>query len=485
MKKLITAFLLTALTVSSLFSCASESKTDTSQTTAASQTSAVSDTEPVLETSDLDGFELRILNYDTTWFSWANTQMNADSLNGEILNDALYNRTLETEQNFNAKVTFNNVNMTDDIISQTVLAGDDSYDMSMLFDANIASVLTKGYLGYWDELVNINLSDPQWDADAASLYKFNGRQVAVSGDFSLYNYSTRHCYAFNKDMLATLNTGYDLYKLVNDGEWTLAKLYEIAGLAVSDINGDGSFTSDDRYGISGSVTRHYSALLAGANVRYVEKNGDGELYFAIPGNDYDISVMQKIVELNVGNQIFYNGVNDIGNNDATLFRNGHTLFTAAYINEVAALRDMDSDIGILPAPKFSEEQDSYYSLVEGGALSVILKSLSPDRYENAGILLNALAFYSHKEVIPAYTEVILKSKVSRDEESAAMIELIFNTSVNDLGTGVWSSIMKNIYTAKIFLPRSTDIVSVTASIEPKAEKAISDFMTAVNKQIES
>jgi hypothetical protein len=231
------------------------------------------------------------------------------------------------------------------------------------------------------------------------------------------------------------------------------------------------------------VTRHYSALLAGADVRYVDKNEEGTLYFTIPAGDYEMSVIQKIVELNVGNQIFSSGVNDIGGADATLFRNAHTLFTAAYINEVSALRDMDNDIGILPAPKFTEEQESYYSLVEGGALSVILKTLSPDRYENVGMLLNALAYYSRQDVIPAYIEVILKSKVSRDEESASMIELIFNTSVNDLGTGVWSAIMKNNYTQKIFLPRSTDVSSVTASIEPQAAAAIDDFMAAVDKQI--
>ena len=451
----------------------------------ANDTTQAAETEKPLETVDLDGFELRILNYDKTWFTWANTDMDAEELNGEILNDALFNRTLKTEQNFNAKVNFEYVKSTHDVIGPLVFAGDDVYDMAMLFDAAIDDAIASGWLGFWDELGTINFEDKHWDADVVKLYNFNGRQVALDGAFSLYNYSTRHCYAFNKRMLTDLNVGYNPYDLVNDGGWTLDKLYEIASAAVRDTDGDGNITVKDTFGISGTVTRHYSALLAGSGVRYVDKDAEGMLYFTVARDEYAVSVIQKLVELNVGNHIYSSGTNDIGGGDETLFRNGHTLFTAAYINEVSALRDMDDDIGILPPPKFTEDQKRYYSLVEGGALSVILKTLTPERYENVGILLNALAYYSRQDVIPAYIEVLLKSKVSRDEESASMIELIFDSSFYDLGTGVWSSIIKNNYTSKIFLPRSTNVASVTASIESQATAAIDEFMKAVNEQTAS
>ena len=451
----------------------------------ANDTTQAAETEKPLETVDLDGFELRILNYDKTWFTWANTDMDAEELNGEILNDALFNRTLKTEQNFNAKVNFEYVKSTHDVIGPLVFAGDDVYDMAMLFDAAIDDAIASGWLGFWDELGTINFEDKHWDADVFKLYNFNGRQVALDGAFSLYNYSTRHCYAFNKRMLTDLNVGYNPYDLVNDGGWTLDKLYEIASAAVRDTDGDGNITVKDTFGISGTVTRHYSALLAGSGVRYVDKDAEGMLYFTVARDEYAVSVIQKLVELNVGNHIYSSGTNDIGGGDETLFRNGHTLFTAAYINEVSALRDMDDDIGILPPPKFTEDQKRYYSLVEGGALSVILKTLNPERYENVGILLNALAYYSRQDVIPAYIEVLLKSKVSRDEESASMIELIFDSSFYDLGTGVWSSIIKNNYTSKIFLPRSTNVASVTASIESQATAVIDEFMEAVNEQTAS
>ena len=177
-----------------------------------------------LKTIDLDGFEPEYSIMTKTWFTWANTDMDAEELNGEILNDALFNRTLKTEQNFNAKVNFEYVKSTHDVIGPLVFAGDDVYDMAMLFDAAIDDAIASGWLGFWDELGTINFEDKHWDADVVKLYNFNGRQVALDGAFSLYNYSTRHCYAFNKGMLTDLNVGYNPYDLVNDGGWTLDKL---------------------------------------------------------------------------------------------------------------------------------------------------------------------------------------------------------------------------------------------------------------------
>ena len=121
---------------------------------------------------------------------------------------------------------------------------------------------------------------------------------------------------------------------------------------------------------------------------------------------------------------------------------------------------MDDDIGILPPPKLHRGPEKI--LFAGGRRSAVGYTKNPEPRkirENVGILLNAPAYYSRQDVIPAYIEVLLKSAVSRDEESASMIELIFDSSFYDPGTGVWSSIIKNNYTSKIFLPRSTNVAS--------------------------
>ena len=424
---------------------------------------------------------MRILNPTQESFSWANTLITADELTGDVLTDAVYNRTATVEQYYNAVVEETQLADVTNKLKTFVMAGEDLYDMVMLFNAsNLTDAFVGGLIDSWDKLSYIQMDQPWWDADATALYNFSNKQIALSGDFSLYDYSTRHCYVFNKDMYAELNITDNLYQVVNDGKWTVDKLYELGALAVMDIDGNNEFSAKaDQFGISGTITRHYSALLAGANVRYVDRDSDGALYYTIPVTEYAFSVIQKLVELNLSNNIYNSGTNDIGGGDESIFRSGRTLFTAAYINEAGKLRDMDYDIGIIPPPKFTENQERYYSLVEGGALSVMPVTLNADRYDNVGILLDGFAYFSHRDVIPVYIDIIVKSKFTRDEESVDMLNIIFTSATYDLGVGAWSSTFKNQFTQNIFLPRSTDVASLSDKIMPTAEKALNDFNEAV------
>jgi len=481
-KTLLTLFLviLSAL----IISCAGD-ETPAGETTAGAADTAETTAEVVEdklpEQIDMGGFTLRILNNDPSWFSWANTVITVEEITGDALNDVIYNRTSSVEQYYNAVIEETMLNDVSGVLKSMVMSGEDTYDMVMLFNAsNLTDAFVGGLLDSWDNLDNLQTDQPWWDADATALYNFNGRQVALSGDFSLYDYSTRHCYVFNKNMYADLNIDANLYQLVNDGKWTLDKLYELGALAVMDLDGNNEFSAKiDQFGISGTVTRHYSALLAGSNVKYVDRDSGGELFYAIPTSEYNVSTIQKIVELNQSNNTYNSGANDIGGGDETIFRDGRTLFTAAYINEAGKLRDMEYDIGIVPPPKLNENQDKYYSLVEGGALSVMPVTLSKDRYENVGALLDGFAFFSHRDVIPVYIDLIVKSKFTRDEESVDMLNIIFDSAIYDLGVGAWSGTFKNQYTQNIFLPRSTDVASLNEKITPAAEKALNDFNEAV------
>ena len=53
--------------------------------------------------------------------------------------------------------------------------------------------------------------------------------------------------------------------------------------------------------------------------------------------------------------------------------------------------------------------------------------------DETGAVIEALAYYGKKEITPAYYEVNLKGKYFRDEESAEMLDLIFETRFFDVG----------------------------------------------------
>ena len=85
----------------------------------------------------------------------------------------------------------------------------------------------------------------------------------------------------------------------------------------------------------------------------------------------------------------------------------------------------------------------------------------------SGAVLEALAYESVDTLTVAYYDNALKTRYVRDEESGAMLDIIFATRVYDLGfmmdVGGLSSLVGNLYNKK-----STDFASAYAKAEPKA-----------------
>ena len=53
--------------------------------------------------------------------------------------------------------------------------------------------------------------------------------------------------------------------------------------------------------------------------------------------------------------------------------------------------------------------------------------------EKTGAVLEYFNYVSHDTVIPAYCDVVLYGKITRDEESRDMLNLIFDSRVVDIG----------------------------------------------------
>jgi hypothetical protein len=97
-----------------------------------------------------------------------------------------------------------------------------------------------------------------------------------------------------------------------------------------------------------------------------------------------------------------------------------------------ALRNMDAEIGIIPYPKYDEQTPRYYSLMEATAQMITLPINTKD-FERTSMILEAMASEGQRTVIPAYYEITLKTKHSRDEESAEMLDIIRDSAVVDWG----------------------------------------------------
>lgn len=111
----------------------------------------------------------------------------------------------------------------------------------------------------------------------------------------------------------------------------------------------------------------------------------------------------------------------------------HGLIFWMRLDEVTNMRASDADFGILPIPKYEEAQDKYYSMVSRyiTGLPSIPITLTGEKLDEVGLVLEALSAESYYTLIPEYIETSLKTKNSRDAESADMLDIIINNRVFD------------------------------------------------------
>ena len=215
----------------------SETSTDTASSAAEYDSETEADDTPAVE--NMDGAALTILNYTPEAMSWTNTVILVEETTGDILNDALYHREQKVEELYHCLIEENAQSDVVSTITNSVTAGDHDFDLAMLFDSKVADVLTADLLSSWNNL-DLDLTQPWFDSDATKQYNFYGTQAAISGAYSLYNYSTSHAFLFNNDLKQAHGITDDFYELVRDGKWTVDALYKYAALVVNDLDGDGT-----------------------------------------------------------------------------------------------------------------------------------------------------------------------------------------------------------------------------------------------------
>ena len=74
-----------------------------------------------LPETDMDGFAMRFYNYDNTWFVWAENRLDAESIDGELINDAIFQRNRGLESRFNAVIREEAVGNTDSNLNRCCL----------------------------------------------------------------------------------------------------------------------------------------------------------------------------------------------------------------------------------------------------------------------------------------------------------------------------------------------------------------------------
>jgi len=139
---------------------------------------------------------------------------------------------------------------------------------------------------------------------------------------------------------------------------------------------------------------------------------------------------------------------------------------------------MESDFLILPMAKYAAEQESYRTYTNPYNHAYVAIPLIQADIDRTGFITEALEYLSVEMVRPTIYDQTLKNKVSRDSDSAAMLDIIFDTTYVDFNTlnmfGGSPTVLNNALFA------DGDFVSEYKKIEQVINKELEEYVTFFN-----
>ena len=355
-------------------------------------------------------------------------EFEAEEENGDLLNDAVYKRNLAVEDRFNIK--FDNVLMDSvwgdqatqftNSLRTSIQAGEGAYDIVASYAATIPALVSQGVFANWSDMKYVDFSKPWWSEKVKDEMTINGKCFMITGDISLTLWEGMTCVMFNKKLADNYGIG-NMYDLVKEGNWTFDKMLDITKDRYQDLDGDGKLSAGDRFG-SLSDLQSGRALLWSSGMELCTHDENGNLVPTLTTEkNYDI--FKSVLAF------YEDNANSYGGDNGRMFMADQALFLMSSIDGAVQLRDMESDFGAIPYPKYDAADESYRSRNFGSSYFAI--PITANNADMSATVLEAQNFYSYRDVRPTYYDTILKGKVSRDEETREMFDLVLDTCYID------------------------------------------------------
>ncbi len=402
-----------------------------------------------------------------------------EELTGEALNDAQYN-TINGAQEM-LGVSIGEYLIEDGYPATTkirsiIQAGDDIIQVANLYCAATPVLLADGYLLDYNDIPIIDLSKSWWDQSVNQSLMLGDMRYAAIGDLSITTHDLTFILLFSKAQIDQNNLE-SPYDLVKDGKWTMDKMQEMMEIVTVDSNGDTEFTNEDNYGYLGTIKNVLPSFWIGAGEVTIALNDEGIPEMSMSDERF-VSVIDRIFSMTYDNNARFlsHQPEDVNQENINMFQENKGLFMDCSLFWVTALRDMETDFGIIPYPMWDEAQGTYYSRV-----SYFMPPLVPitnSNLELTGAVLEVTNYLAKQSITPAYYDISLKGKYSRDEESVAMLDLIFDNRVVDLGDTIFCPDVRDGFFSDMYKTDKRDLVSQVEKNAPKIQTTIAKMVSA-------
>ena len=442
-KRILSAILAGLLLTGSLSACATgddtpEGTKPSTQTTAPAEEEETELRDSLPDDLDFGGDEIIFISRDRE--GWYDREIWVEDVNGEPINDAVYERNKMVEQRLNVKIT--DIPDKDEPCSEVeiaVNAGTHEYDVMAAACFVTLGQTPRGIYANLRDTAYIDFDKPWWSEglNDATLYK--NTQYVLTGSMLLSIYRFAYATVFNQKLFDDAGQKY-LYEYVDDGTWTLDKQISLVPLFHRD-NGNGMQDQDgDIYGYISTQHISVDPYWASCEVDILSRDEDGD--FAIVFDSGKLhGVAEKVLELYYGTDNSSYILSTYGSDEhmdgcCDMFAEGKGAMATIRVMglERETFRSMTDKFGIVPMPKYDETQKEYHTMLHDRFTVVAIPTTAQgERLDELSAVLEALSSTGYQIVKPVYYEETLRTKIVHDPQSSAMMELIINSLTTDSG----------------------------------------------------
>ena len=398
------------------------------------------------EDLDLGGADIKFIISDADGQTLSERSIYVEEDDGDIVNSAIYNRNKSIEDRLNCTITLLEARQDgiQGAVTPSLMAGDDDYDVLGGRQHDDIDICLEGYCLNLNDLAEhggdyIEVNQPWWGTEYIDRMTYKNQLYWLTGVLSLRYISGANCIFVNAELYKKYVADQfgDVYELVKSGDWTVDVMGKMAALSYVDDNGSDKPDQGDTFGFYVNVGSDVPDALAYAyGIRYSYEDADGTIVFNLSDRNADFisfaNVMTDIYKSEYSCRL-----------EGIKFEDGNLLFRTGRI-QYAELdyREMQQDFYVIPLPK-KDASAEYATTIHDGNLLFAISYCTPQVAATAAVL-EAMAAESYRTVMPAYYDMALKYKYTRDDNAADMMDIIRNSVTTDFGF-IWGRTIGCLY----------------------------------------
>ena len=426
MKKLtqtLAIFLVFAMLLAAV-SCANNTPNNETETTTEAETKE--DIFSYLPSETYDGKTLSMgIGFDYLYDSFV-----ADKSAKDITSQAVYKRNLDVSEYFDIDLKIDTKSYDDrrgyQHLVDLTLTDEHVYDLFGSTQNMFCIPLMQKCLYNWNDFEYISMNEPWWQARFNDRTEINGKLFGIAGSMDPSMIQNLGVIFFNMELLPDFGLSEEeIYNVVNEGKWTIDYLSETIKTMYRDLDRDGERSKGDIFGYAYGLNAANDSWITAFGESTTAVNEANELSISLL-SEKTLMALDKVIDLTWNNP----GTAGTADMYGESFMTGNIVFMPGrLLNSFDSLRKTKFAYGILPFPKYNEDQAEYHSLVlDCGSLWCVPVTLPEEDMDFVSIITDAFAKYTYLNLIPVFYDEALKNKYSEDPETAKMVDLIYESS---------------------------------------------------------